>query len=272
MANPPATRDVSRHVLYRLAAELYAFPVSVVREMVRVQPAAAVPGAPTCVRGVINLRGAILPLVDLRVALGMQSALTEINELCDLLTARQRDHEEWLNELERCARTGDPFTKALDPEKCAFGRWYSSFKTDHLVLRTALGRLDAPHRAIHGTAHAVLDLASRGQKNEALALIEERRRGELAELIAALSNLRGVIRDQQRELVIVVEAEHKTVGICVDSIEGVELLAEHGQPVGELIGDSNTAEIVLRGGNGTPVQLLSLERLFLKLDPSLQAA
>lgn len=264
--------STSRHVLYRLGPELYAFPVTVVREMVRVQPAAAVPGAPPCVRGVINLRGTILPLVDLRVALGMTSALAEINELCALLSARQRDHEVWLSALEHSVRTGDAFAKAIDPHKCAFGVWYDSFKTEHLVLRAALGRLDAPHKAIHATARTALELTAQGKQTEALAMIEERRRVELAELVQSLDALRSLIRDQQRELVIVVESDRTSIGICVDSIEGVELLAETGQPVGELIGDNTEVEIVLRGGNGTPVQLLPLARVFGQLGSSVRAA
>ncbi|MFO0547679.1 MAG: chemotaxis protein CheW [Polyangiaceae bacterium] len=254
---------VSRHVLYRLGGELYAFPVTVVREMVRVLPAAKVPGAPACVRGVVNLRGTILPLVDLRVALGMQSALAEINGLCDLLAQRRRDHQDWLAALEHSVKTGQPFTKTTDPTQCAFGKWYAGFKTDHLLLRGALARLDAPHKAIHAAADEALKLVRQGDTAGAMELINQRRKTHLNELLATLDHLCALIRDEQRELVIIVEGEHRAVGVCVDSIEGVEQLAERGQALGHLIGaESDMVNIVLRKGSERPVQLLSLDRVF----------
>jgi purine-binding chemotaxis protein CheW len=53
-------------LLFRLSAETYALPVNRVREILRVGVITRVPGAPLHVRGVTNLRGRILPVVELR--------------------------------------------------------------------------------------------------------------------------------------------------------------------------------------------------------------
>jgi purine-binding chemotaxis protein CheW len=45
-------------------------PIARVREIVRVPPITAVPDAPACVEGVINLRGRIIPVMDLRKRFG----------------------------------------------------------------------------------------------------------------------------------------------------------------------------------------------------------
>jgi purine-binding chemotaxis protein CheW len=55
---------------FRIGQETFALPIARVREIVRVPPIAAVPDAPACVEGVINLRGRIIPVMDLRKRFG----------------------------------------------------------------------------------------------------------------------------------------------------------------------------------------------------------
>lgn len=57
-------------VVFALGAERYGVPISAVYEIIRRQPITAVPQAPEFVRGVINLRGRIIPVVDLRERFG----------------------------------------------------------------------------------------------------------------------------------------------------------------------------------------------------------
>jgi purine-binding chemotaxis protein CheW len=58
-------------VTLALAGETYALPVTHVREILRVSTITRVPHAPPGVRGVTNLRGRVLPVVDLRCRLGL---------------------------------------------------------------------------------------------------------------------------------------------------------------------------------------------------------
>ena len=62
-------------VVFDLASEYYGVDISVVREIIRMQAVTKVPGAPLFVEGVINLRGRVVPVVDLRKRLDL--ALTE---------------------------------------------------------------------------------------------------------------------------------------------------------------------------------------------------
>ncbi|MEY4576323.1 MAG: hypothetical protein RL701_1026 [Pseudomonadota bacterium] len=56
---------------FTLGAEAYAIPVRFVTEIVRLQKTFALPDVPTYVRGVINLRGKVIPLLDVRGRFGM---------------------------------------------------------------------------------------------------------------------------------------------------------------------------------------------------------
>lgn len=53
-------------VVFDLASEYYGVEIGDVREILRMQEITRVPGAPTFVEGVINLRGRVVPVVDLR--------------------------------------------------------------------------------------------------------------------------------------------------------------------------------------------------------------
>ena len=57
---------------FRVGRETYGVPITALREIVRVPEITAVPDAPEHVEGVINLRGKIIPIVDLRKRLGFE--------------------------------------------------------------------------------------------------------------------------------------------------------------------------------------------------------
>jgi purine-binding chemotaxis protein CheW len=58
-------------VVFELGDERYGLDIAAVYEIIRHQPITAVPQAPAFVEGVINLRGRIIPVVDLRDRFGM---------------------------------------------------------------------------------------------------------------------------------------------------------------------------------------------------------
>ena len=57
-------------VLFDLATEHYAIDSMNVREIIRMQTITKIPGAPMSVEGVVNLRGKVTPVLDLRKRLG----------------------------------------------------------------------------------------------------------------------------------------------------------------------------------------------------------
>jgi purine-binding chemotaxis protein CheW len=61
---------MSVHVRFRVGAESFALPVTQVLEVAELGELAPVPGAPPSVLGVRNLRGQVLPVIDLAAVLG----------------------------------------------------------------------------------------------------------------------------------------------------------------------------------------------------------
>ena len=64
----------ARYLTVTLAGESYGIPVMKVREIIRLCPITRVANMPPQVRGVINLRGKVIPVVDLRTRFGMPVA------------------------------------------------------------------------------------------------------------------------------------------------------------------------------------------------------
>ena len=75
-------------VTCRCDREVFALPVKQVQEILRVTALTRVPHAPFPVRGVTNLRGYVLPVVDLRVRLGLQP--TEVGVRSRIMVVQSR--------------------------------------------------------------------------------------------------------------------------------------------------------------------------------------
>jgi purine-binding chemotaxis protein CheW len=60
------------YVVFRLGGEGYALEVMRVQEVLDVQAMTEVPGSPKCLLGVINLRGHVVPVYDLRIPFGLK--------------------------------------------------------------------------------------------------------------------------------------------------------------------------------------------------------
>jgi purine-binding chemotaxis protein CheW len=77
-----ATRALAgKYLTFQLGRESYGIAVLKVREIIRQQAATPVPQMPRYVKGVINLRGKIIPVVDLRVKFEL-SAVKDTDQTC----------------------------------------------------------------------------------------------------------------------------------------------------------------------------------------------
>ena len=61
-------------VVFDLASEAYGVDISTVREIIRMQTVTRMPRTPEYVEGVINLRGKVTPVIDLRKRFGLDES------------------------------------------------------------------------------------------------------------------------------------------------------------------------------------------------------
>jgi purine-binding chemotaxis protein CheW len=69
-----AGERAAAHVAFSAAGETYALAAARVREMLAPPPHTALPHAPRSVLGLVNLRGRLVPVIDLRARLGLPDA------------------------------------------------------------------------------------------------------------------------------------------------------------------------------------------------------
>ncbi len=67
---PPVSALAGKYLAFALGHEEYGLPVLKVREIIKVMDITQVPQVPPHVRGVINLRGKVIPVIDLRLKFG----------------------------------------------------------------------------------------------------------------------------------------------------------------------------------------------------------
>jgi purine-binding chemotaxis protein CheW len=76
MSDKQTTESEEQVVVFELAGESYGVEIGHVQEIIRPPSITAVPRAPRYVEGVINLRGRVIPVINLRTRFGLPEADT----------------------------------------------------------------------------------------------------------------------------------------------------------------------------------------------------
>jgi len=69
-----------RFLTFKLGEESFGLEIKYVTEIVGIQPITKIPEVPNYVKGIINLRGAVVPVVDLHLRLSIAEDEAEANE------------------------------------------------------------------------------------------------------------------------------------------------------------------------------------------------
>lgn len=90
-ANESDTNDeVLQWVTFKLDSETYGINVMQVQEVLRYTEIAPVPGAPTYVMGIINLRGNVVTVIDTRARFGLEAAEVTDNTRIVIIEAEKQ--------------------------------------------------------------------------------------------------------------------------------------------------------------------------------------
>jgi len=71
--------ETTQYLTFKLEKEVFALDISKVREVLDSAPITKLPRTPEFVRGVINLRGNVVPVVDMRLKFGMTKTKNTLN-------------------------------------------------------------------------------------------------------------------------------------------------------------------------------------------------
>src|SRR5512147_2571220 len=87
-----AVAETVQYLTFKLGDEVFALDIGKVREVLDLTAITKVPRTPEFMRGVINLRGSVVPVVDLRLKFGMSRTEKTVNT-CIIITEVAVDNE-----------------------------------------------------------------------------------------------------------------------------------------------------------------------------------
>ncbi len=87
-----AAAERAQYLTFMLSGEVFAIGILAIKEIIEYGSLTKVPMMPECIRGVINLRGAVVPVMDLSARFGTQS--TEVTKrTCIVIVEIEADGE-----------------------------------------------------------------------------------------------------------------------------------------------------------------------------------
>jgi chemotaxis signal transduction protein len=215
-----ADQSIVQLVSFTLGGEEYAFPMDQVREILRVERPNVVPNAASYVLGILTVRGKILPVIDLRLLLGLRTLAA------DIATESTRLYERcggWLQ-----AKTAHASNSAaLDPGLAAIEElhaWVAGFTTSSEKLLETLGSLrvatDKVLRACQSTTAPAASAAGRSTEGDHFTREIAPNASEALRLLAEFNHeVEGNINEDQR--LIVVQANGTLLALLVDRVREV---------------------------------------------------
>jgi len=99
-----------KYLTFSLADEEYGIGILKIREIIGMMPITAVPRTPPFIKGVINLRGKVIPVVDLRLRFGVPEC-DYTDRTCIIVIDAQASHMEKCWEIKNCGKIECPAYK-----------------------------------------------------------------------------------------------------------------------------------------------------------------
>lgn len=198
----------------------------------------------------------VFPLFKLRNLLG-QSPLED--EILEMVQDKVQAHIDWINDLEKSIKTGEPFMKARDHTQCAFGKWRINYSKENrdLDVNEVLKELDEPHQKIHALADQLLTLAQT-DKNQALSILEHEKKTTLQFLLEKLGHLANELISVNKEIVMVIEYVQdklvKKIGVVIDKVDDILELGKKG-----VMPSKNDPDFLIE--NDRPLPILDLKKM-----------
>ena len=89
--NRPREYNTTQYIVTQLGEEQYGIDIKLISNIVRMQKITRVPKVSSYIRGVINLRGEVIPVISLRLKMGLQD--DEITKKTRIIILTLEQHE-----------------------------------------------------------------------------------------------------------------------------------------------------------------------------------
>ncbi|MDE5993248.1 MAG: CZB domain-containing protein, partial [Oscillospiraceae bacterium] len=180
------------------------------------------PDAPDIFCGLVECRGEVYPLLNMRKTFHFSSIEEESEAFGKMIEQRKSDHIRWIETFERCFKSKEKFELAVDPHKCAFGRWYDQFMESTHTITFHIKKIEEPHRLLHETAAHIISAMNRGDDKTAETLFKKLKNEYYPRVISILNDVKSIYSSTYRETVVVLSDEKQKLGLLVDEVLAVD--------------------------------------------------
>lgn len=216
-------------IVFRIEKGTYCVNSKNISTIMQLPDYQVLPDAPVGITGIFAHRDDIIQMIDIRTAFHIPTLLQEYVDFVQMLDARKQDHIHWVAELERTIETGEKFTLATDPHKCAFGQWYDKYPFGNDAASRHLRKIEQPHRQLHEAADEAGNCArdcANCVRGECLQdILKHVKEESMPQILNLLEETKEIFRSTvYHEMVLVLE--DSGFGLVVDDVLSVENLKQ----------------------------------------------
>lgn len=213
---------------------------------------------------VITYQNDTVQLYDFNRLIGSENHQQAMQQFVATLDTMEKQHVAWLEALEDSVENGTPFTKALDPTQCDFGKWYKHFSTENEELKEVMVRFDEPHRKLHGIAKGILEKI-KTDPEQAKKILQIERATTLSDLILLFHLAKERAINSVRPIILFVEHQGgKITALRLDNINDIVTYQQssfsHDDSTEGVMKKKNEdfkVEGYLRNGDEAPLMLIN---------------
>jgi chemotaxis signal transduction protein len=170
---------------------------------------------------VTTYQGKPVPIYDFAQLMGCEAEYLKNLELLQILSSREKDHINWMADLENSLVTDEPFNKARDPNQCEFGKWYKTFQPEDELLADIMKDFDEPHKRIHGLADELLALKDAGELDKALSKLDFEKNRTMAKLLGLFKASKERLENITRPILLYINTGKKMIAVRLNAISDI---------------------------------------------------
>lgn len=268
-------------VSFRVHSRRYGIPIESVAEMTQIHDFHPIAGTPSWILGMMQLRNSVVPILDLRIRLGLSRLEDELDAIeCDLMR-QQQEHVDWLRALEQACASGSGLDAENESLRCSLQSCLGALGEADDDRRATLERLREPDARLHTAVASCRSAQNRGDLEATRRALRRIRNEELRDLRESIDRVVREVRSRGRQMIIVLRGADESLGIAVDHIDSVtgvdvdQILPRplHGLETGDGAADVLVSSVVRRHDQSALVQILDVDRVFrtagvLPVDPA----
>lgn len=213
-------------VIFEIRKQLYAISTRLVTGIMQIPHVIHVANAPELFLGAIRVRGDVFPVLNTRKLLGCPSADKEAEETINLLEENKEEHNRWISLLRSCVEKGRRFPMPLEPNGCAFGRWYYSYVRKNTEIASKLKGVEEPHNEVHAIAKKIDALRGPdGSYDESVQELLEQAERCSQKIISCIDGITQSLQETLTPMIISLcfPSTHDTcMAFTVDSVKAVD--------------------------------------------------